>query len=601
MSRYSPYNSTGVGEWSGSGSGQRPCKFFQLGQCSKGSACNYTHETDANLTGLLALAAAVASGVEGADKAGICKFFAMGACSKGAACTYKHALQGAAAGGVILPPNAAFGNAAGANARTGQYKGALCKFFQQSATCSAGAACTYAHGLQELAGGYKQRLCKFFEETGSCSKGDACTYAHGSHELLMTGSPPEAVIAPATGLQALTDEQKANAWSIVQAAPKILPLLSSLGTWQPSLPSESSQTVGGSQKAMMCKFWEMGQCIKGAACTFAHGVQDMQGGRSGASVLNGLILPVNRGSTAPAHGLIAPPGASWGRTNAGGPDGSGPGANGGQRKGALCKYFQQGVTCNSGAACTYAHGIHELAGGFKQRMCKFFEQTGNCTKGDSCTYAHGAHELLVGEALASAAILPASEESWSAAQGKLSSTAPAAGSILPLLDSTNSWAGSTGAESSGGEKDSGYKASMCKYWVMGQCIKGFACTFAHGDHELQSGSSSNALADALLLGAGADLQTLLSLAAAAPRSGTSWGADARASASGPTSYKRALCKYYEQGTTCPTGESCTYAHGVQELAQGYKKQLCKFFQETGNCIKGSGCTFAHGSEELQAI
>merc|ERR1719330_733286 len=102
---------------------------------------------------------------------------------------------------------------------------------------------------------------------------------------------------------------------------------------------------------------------------------------------------------------------------------------GGMRKGALCKYYQQGVTCNAGDLCTYAHGIHELAGGYKQRMCKFFDQTGNCIKGDSCTYAHGAHELLVGEALAGVPTVP--EEPDPADQAKQS---------LALLSQISSWA-----------------------------------------------------------------------------------------------------------------------------------------------------------------
>jgi len=76
------------------------------------------------------------------------------------------------------------------------------------------------------------------------------------------------------------------------------------------------------------------------------------------------------------------------------------------------------------------------------------------------------------------------------------------------------------------------------------------------------------------------------------------GLDAKPGAQ--TSYKRALCKYFQQSGTCSAGAMCTYAHGTQELTQGYKRNLCKFFQDTGTCSKGSECTFAHGVEELQA-
>jgi len=62
-------------------------------------------------------------------------------------------------------------------------------------------------------------------------------------------------------------------------------------------------------------------------------------------------------------------------------------------------------------------------------------------------------------------------------------------------------------------------------------------------------------------------------------------------------FKTALCKFFEQGS-CMNGDSCTYAHGVEELQPLYKAKLCNFFLQ-GICTRGANCTFAHGIEELQ--
>ena len=65
----------------------------------------------------------------------------------------------------------------------------------------------------------------------------------------------------------------------------------------------------------------------------------------------------------------------------------------------------------------------------------------------------------------------------------------------------------------------------------------------------------------------------------------------------PPVFKTALCKFFEQGN-CTNGDSCTYAHGVEELQPLYKAKLCNFFLQ-GVCTRGANCTFAHGIEELQ--
>mmetsp|Transcript_86404 Transcript_86404/g.200965 ORF Transcript_86404/g.200965 Transcript_86404/m.200965 type:complete len:522 (-) Transcript_86404:80-1645(-) len=92
-------------------------------------------------------------------------------------------------------------------------------------------------------------------------------------------------------------------------------------------------------------------------------------------------------------------------------------------------------------------------------------------------------------------------------------------------------------------------------------------------------------------------------------------------------YKTRLCTYFTEKGFCPSGESCTFAHGGEEVkgfrtrmckydegkcpqgdkcsfahsgseVKGYKTRMCKF--EVGKCPAGNKCSFAHGSQELQA-
>jgi len=354
-------------------------------------------------------------------------------------------------------------------------------------------------------------------------------------------------------------------------ASKLLPLLSGLlGGWQ-SVGAASPGDRG--QKTQPCKFWEMGQCIKGDACDFVHGPQ--RAGAAAGAALSSMTLPQSSSQalslvTQPAWAASATSTPALAAISGGGRTNSTP--SGGQRKGALCKYFQQGVTCHAGSACTYAHGIHELAGGFKQRICKFFDQTGQCSKGDSCTYAHGAHELLVGEALAGAMSRAASEES------------AASGQLLALADFA-------AASSSSSDQAA---------WPLGAVVPaaqpGAVATPGIG-------GTVSATTTALDLTALTELAASLAspwgqLAGAATAEALGGSPDSKSG--GAQSYKRALCKYFQLTGTCSAGATCTYAHGVEELTQGYKRNLCRFYLETGTCAKGSECTFAHGMEELQA-
>lgn len=478
--------------------------------------------------------------------------------------------------------------------------------------CQKAEACTYAHGVHEL-----QAL-----SLPDANSAAAAAFAAGAHmaaahvgtgALVATGAltdPPGTAIFTTDSVaassvqpqQALADVAHVAQWSIVPAVPPPVPPVPPAPP-VPPVPAPPKVVEPSASSSSICKFWEMGQCIKGASCTFSHSPQTAVA----SSLMNGVAMP---GYGIPL-GHVGTEGCAVGGASSSLASLIQPSLSAsGQRKGALCKYFQQGVTCNAGASCTYAHGIHELAGGYKQRMCKFYETTGTCIKGDGCTYAHGAHELLVGEvswahsfeALAGAtgtipaAAEPASleEPAWAALQLAAASAASPSTATAEVL------------ASAGISNEADFKvAGVCKLWLLGQCTKGANCSYGHSVNSVSADDPAAAAAAAagLLLGAGPnltsspdiDVASLLSLACGViPQPGLEM------CPTGPNSYKRALCRYYEQGTTCPNGDNCTYAHGIQDLAQGYKRQLCKFYQDNGSCSKGSSCTFAHGPEELHS-
>ncbi len=64
-------------------------------------------------------------------------------------------------------------------------------------------------------------------------------------------------------------------------------------------------------------------------------------------------------------------------------------------------------------------------------------------------------------------------------------------------------------------------------------------------------------------------------------------------------YKTELCKYFEINGYCQYGESCAYAHGIENLRSKvtnttyYRTKKCVQFFEHGYCPYGNRCQFAH--------
>jgi len=101
------------------------------------------------------------------------------------------------------------------------------------------------------------------------------------------------------------------------------------------------------------------------------------------------------------------------------------------------------------------------------------------------------------------------------------------------------------------------KTKLCKFNIIGMCVKGESCPFAHEKDELRP------------------LPDL-------------------------TCTK--LCKQLIQTGSCED-RSCTYAHTKDELratSTFHKTKLCRFSQ-IGHCALGSKCNFAHSVDEVRPL
>ena len=63
-------------------------------------------------------------------------------------------------------------------------------------------------------------------------------------------------------------------------------------------------------------------------------------------------------------------------------------------------------------------------------------------------------------------------------------------------------------------------------------------------------------------------------------------------------WKTEICHYWEMNGFCKFGDSCAFAHGIDELnkrkmSKNYKTKPCKQFFELGYCTYGIRCQFSH--------
>jgi len=101
------------------------------------------------------------------------------------------------------------------------------------------------------------------------------------------------------------------------------------------------------------------------------------------------------------------------------------------------------------------------------------------------------------------------------------------------------------------------KTKLCKFHIIGMCVKGESCPFAHDKEELR------------------------------PL---------------PDLTRTKLCKRLIQTGSCEDS-SCTYAHTKEELratSTFHKTKLCRFSQ-IGHCALGAKCNFAHSPDEVRPL
>merc|ERR1719199_629443 len=94
----------------------------------------------------------------------------------------------------------------------------------------------------------------------------------------------------------------------------------------------------------------------------------------------------------------------------------------------------------------FAHSVAELPPGFKSKLCTFFAHTGSCPRKDFCTFSHGELELK-----------------QHSPNGMNDNTPPPPPPALIA---------------------GGFKTKLCINYP--SCPRGEACTFAHGEAELQT-------------------------------------------------------------------------------------------------------------------
>lgn len=223
------------------------------------------------------------------------------------------------------------------------------------------------------------------------------------------------------------------------------------------------------RKMKICQYFMQGTCQRTAEqCSYAHGPQDLAagGGKNGGGFQNN--------------------GQNGQFSNSGGFNNAGGGGSAG-RKTRLCNQFMQQNRCSKGPQCTYAHGTHELASFgnpsenpgvkfHKTKMCKHFVEQGSCQHGTNCSYAHGEHELNT----------PAPQPSGNFHQQQQTNNFnPQTNFAYNQTFSQNNVGGPQKPFSQGGKQL--LKLKLCfQFQQKNYCSKQDNCTFAHGEHELNT-------------------------------------------------------------------------------------------------------------------
>merc|ERR1719154_456536 len=219
-------------------------------------------------------------------------------------------------------------------------------------------------------------------------------------------------------------------------------------------------------------------------------------------------------------------------------------------------------------------------GAKKPALCRHWVSKGQCDLGSSCKFAHSTQDLAQ----------PNTDRTKTQLCSKFSSTG-----FCQYGDSCNFAHGEAElrAHNSTSMQPGNYKTKMCKTFLSGgPCPSGAQCHYAHGTRELRnmfkptpSMSQGQRHAGGLGVHGG-------------------WGV--------APNVKTVLCKNWADGSECSYGDSCTFAHGEEQI-QGskeqriiarnplYKTTICKQFAEAEFCELADDCHFAHGEDELRTL
>jgi len=161
-----------------------------------------------------------------------------------------------------------------------------CKYFQQG-FCVKGAHCTFLHSTQEVPLAVTTttptaespaasavdvdpnklfiRLCRYYVK-GQCTKGKECTFIHPTDEQLnaIRVKSSELPINHPDHLEVITPEVEAQ-------SPRLCLNVNATSTSLTLGNPEKPQSVKATKMfTKVCKFFQLGQCLKGDQCTFIH-------------------------------------------------------------------------------------------------------------------------------------------------------------------------------------------------------------------------------------------------------------------------------------------------------------------------------------------
>jgi len=255
----------------------------------------------------------------------------------------------------------------------------------------------------------------------------------------------------------------------------------------------------GFRPRKLCRFFQLGGCTRGEACTFAHGEEELHpeaadvmgmDGASGAKsavVGNTMVSYGGGGGDASRSGPPGPTALTGLAINVLQPtikqaDGFGGGHMGGKWPEIQTNAAQPQCISALRGPRTFPVGQEP------PELCQFFAyHPTRCQHGDECPLAHGLQELEMGQQQLM--------EFMAQQQASSAAAAAAAAAKAPFR-----FGGGHGAAPRRGALPAGVEGSfgrfgngssflprkLCNFWVKdpATCRKGNECSFAHGTHEL---------------------------------------------------------------------------------------------------------------------